>query len=148
MATQDAFHGNTHLRAHVVTLPPIDTRTLAHRFHQFRRNDAELVIAHDLYSAFILGKRVIEASLCLAQIICGFCLKILRQRDEFLENLERVDAPVVVSGNCIVQAFRELLILNDIAPCPSLDLTVLVLLQRLDIQVFLFKVLDLDQKFF
>ena len=60
MTAENALHCDPHLRPHVFALPPIDTGAVAHRLHEFGRDDTQFIVAHDFDSTLVLCQGIIK----------------------------------------------------------------------------------------
>lgn len=97
MALQYPFHRNPHFGTHIVALPPVGAAVAAHSRDQLGSDHAKLVVAHDLSRATVLREGIVESPFCRCQAVLGFFLQVLRDLDQLLQHLDRVDAAVVIA---------------------------------------------------
>ena len=120
--TENAFHQNPHPRPRRFPVLPIHGSVVFQIAQQLVGDDAELVVAHDLDCALVLGQSVIKGDFLLAE---PFLLAasvsgtdVLGEVDQLLNNLCRRDGVRVVAGDRLLQPLGEGAGLHDVDPGP------------------------------
>ena len=84
---ENAFDQNPHSRACRLPVLPIHGSVALQTIQQLLRNDAKLIVAHDLNRALVLGERVIEGYFLLAE---PFLLPALVRRTDVFGELDQL----------------------------------------------------------
>ena len=118
--TENAFHQNPHPRPGRFPVLPIHGSVVFQIAQQLVGDDEELVVAHDLDCALVLGQSVIEGDFLLAEpFLLAASVRgtyVLREVDQLLNNLRRRDRVRVVAGDRRLQPFGEGAGLHDVDP--------------------------------
>ena len=124
MSLKNLLHRNPHFCADILTAPPISSRIPSDCLDQFGGYDLELVVGHDLNGAVVLSERIIERTFIYCQAIVWLCTKVFCNFDQLLNDLQRINATVVVSPYCHLETFRELIFFDDVTSSSRTDFSI------------------------
>lgn len=88
MSLQELLHSVLHLCANILATLPINPEVAPNPAHKFGSNDPKSFIQHDLNRTAVLREAVV-----------WLCAKILCDLTEFLDELLRIEAAVMIAGD-------------------------------------------------